>query len=118
MARREKKSSTQRQPEVIVTREGIPLRGSSGMRTIPRVFEQPKERLHDARGRPSSKDLIRREAQQRVAAGTLPRLPQLNRFGRVLSAWLRETYPDLPQMTPRVVENVIRDIWKQRKKNI
>jgi hypothetical protein len=102
--------------EVIKIKEGIRLPGGSDMRTIPRVFESPKERLHDTRGRPSSKDLIRREAQRRVEAGALPRLPQLNRFGRALSVWLHETYPDLPQMMPRAVENIVRDIWRQRQK--
>jgi hypothetical protein len=67
-------------------------------------------------GRPSSRRFVRQEAEQRVAVGTAPKL--LKVFGSDLSYWLRETYPGLPQMTPRAVENVVRDIWRRRQQNI
>jgi hypothetical protein len=102
--------------EVIKIKEGIRLRGDSGMRAVPKIFPPPKERLHDARGRPSSKDLIRQEARRRLAAGDGPKL--LSTFSRKLSTWLRETYPDFLQMKPRSVENVVRALWQQRQKSI
>jgi hypothetical protein len=87
------------------------------MRTIPRVFEQPKERLHDRRGRPgASMQIIKREAQRRVAADELPNLRQLSVFSRALLVWFRKTHPNLPQPKNwRVVANSVRTIWGQRR---
>jgi hypothetical protein len=79
------------------------------------IFEH-HERLHDAPGRPSSRDLVRQEAERRVADGTVSGL-LLKTFGSDLSDWLRDNHPDLPQMKPRVVENVVRDIWRRAQPN-
>jgi hypothetical protein len=99
--------------------EGIRLPGGSGMRTIPRVFEQPKERLHDRRGRPgASMQIIKREARRRVAADELPNLRKLSVFSRALCTWFRKTHPNLPQPTPPSVENGIRRVWGQRREGI
>jgi hypothetical protein len=86
--------------------------GGVGSMKPPRaqIFEH-RERLHDAPGRPSSRSLVKQEAERRVAAGLAPKL--LKTFGSELSTWLRETYPDLPQITPRAVENVVRHIWRR-----
>ena len=90
--------------------------GEGGGRLVPRIFEPPRERLHDAPGRPSSLAHIRREAERRAVTGTAPK--RLKTFASELSAWLRKTYPDLPQMKPRSLENKIRDIWGLRQKSI
>jgi hypothetical protein len=105
--------------KVITINEGIPLPGGSGMRTIPRVFEQPKERLHDRRGRPgASMQIIKREALRRVAADELPNLRKLSVFSRALCTWFRKTHPTLPQPTQPSVENGIRGVWGQRRESI
>ena len=79
------------------------------------IFEH-RERLHDAPGRPSSRELVRDEAKRRVAAGIAAK--PLNAFGHDLSAWLRENHPGLPQMKGRSIENVVRDIWQRTQSNI
>ena len=101
--------SRQRLPQV----HGAALFVGTGELKPPgvRIFEKPRERLHDAPGRPSSSDLIKREAERRVKAGTASRL--LKTFASELSAWLRDNHPDLPQITSRAVENVVRNIWRQ-----
>jgi hypothetical protein len=110
MARRTSKSSI---PKVKFA--SAVLKGRGGMRAVPRVFKKPKERLHDRRGRPSAHmTIIKQEAQRRVSAGELPRLPQLSAFVRALCTWFERNYPNLPQPKPRSVENVVRPIWQQR----
>ena len=61
------------------------------------------------RGRPSSRDLVRLEAQPRLEVGTVP--PTLKQFGNELSVWLAEHHSDAPPMVGRVVERNIRDLW-------
>jgi hypothetical protein len=93
--------------------------GKGGGRAVPRIFERPRERRHDAPGRPSSLALVRAEAQRQVSAGPLPKKSeQVSGFARELVAWLRKTYPDFPQMEPKSLENGIRDIWRLRQKSI
>jgi len=104
------------QPAGIQWTVGANWAGAGAMTSVVRIFEPPRERLHDAPGRPSSRDLVRQEAERRVATRTAPRL--LKTFGSELSVWLRETYPGLPQMEPRTVENVVRDIWRRGQSNI
>ena len=106
--------------KVITIKEGIHLPGDSGMRTIPRVFESPKERLHDKGGRPgASMQIIKREALRRVAADELPKLRQLSAFSRALCTWFGKTHPNLPQPKSwRSVANGVRALWGQRRKGI
>jgi len=121
MAKAGKKSSTPAARPAVgkVVEASAVFSGESGGRLAPRVFEAPRERLHDAPGRPSSLAHIRQEAQRRVAAGPLPKKSEkVSGFACELSAWLRKTYPDLPQMKPRSLENKIRDIWGLRQKSI
>jgi hypothetical protein len=106
--------------------------------SAPTRYEQPSRRLHkiellradvpgaegappreevgiDESGRPSSRDLIREKATSLLVADAANgALKQLRQYGYDLSIWLGE-HPDLPQMTPRVVENNIRDIWRSIK---
>jgi hypothetical protein len=137
MARRTKKSSTHARrsttrlaakdfaagapsPAAPITHASAVLRGKGGTHAVPRVFEKPKERLHDRRGRPSANmTIIKQEAQRRVDADELPRLQHLSVFAHVLCNWFKKTYPNLPQpKNPGSVENVIRKIWGQRQKSI
>jgi hypothetical protein len=104
-ARRQKRPAVQQFAEVRLAGAGA-LR-LSGVR----IFEPPRERLHDAPGRPSSADLVKQEAERRVADGTVPQL--LKTFGSELSEWLHGKHPDLPQMAPQSVENVVRTIWQR-----
>jgi len=87
--------------------------GAGGMKPPPvRIFEAPKERLHDAPGRPSPAAHVREEAERREHDGTMPN--QLEKFGNDLSDWLRNTHPDLPQMKGRSIQNIVRDIWRRK----
>jgi hypothetical protein len=106
--------------------------------SAPARYEQPSRRLHKIEllradvpgaksappreavgvggsGRPSSRDLIREKAISLLAADAANgALKQLRQYGYDLSIWLGE-HRDLPQMTPPVVENNIRDIWRSIK---
>jgi hypothetical protein len=92
------------------------LGGKGGVRAVPRIFEQPVERKHDARGRPSSKAPIKQEARRRAVAGKSK--PLLKVFASDLSAWLHDTHPDLPQPKIRVIANIVRPIWQQWQETI
>jgi hypothetical protein len=105
MARRRKKSTT-------TIDEGTRLGGDSGMRVAMRRF-RTTEILNDAPGRPSSRDLVRQEVKRRLDAGNTSHLGVL---GHNLSEWLANEHPAAPQMSPRVVENNIRDLWQQKSK--
>jgi hypothetical protein len=94
----------------------VRLEGTGGMKPPGVQRVEHRVRHHDGPGRPSSKALVRQEAERRVAASTAS--PLLKTFSSDLSDWLRETYPGLSQMTPRGVENVVRDIWQRWQPNI
>jgi hypothetical protein len=90
--------------------------GEGGGRLVPKIFEPPRERLQDASGRPSSSAHILQEAQRREVTGTVPK--RLKTFASDLSTWLRKTYPDLPQIKPDSVQNVVRKIWQRARRSI
>jgi len=60
-------------------------------------------------GRPSSRDLVRLEAQRRLDVDTVP--ATLKQFGNELSMWLAANHPGAPRMVGRVVERNIRALW-------
>jgi hypothetical protein len=93
------------------------LGSKSDTRAVPRVFEKPKERLHDRRGRPNAHmKIIEKEAQRRVDADELPRVRKLSVFARELCRWFSKTHPNLPQpKNPLSVANTIRKTWARRK---
>jgi hypothetical protein len=63
-------------------------------------------------GRPSSRDLVRAEAQRRLDSGLVP--STLKEFGNKLSEWLRDNHPDAPPMAGPTVEDNIRDLFSAR----
>jgi hypothetical protein len=90
---------------------GTILAAKGGVRAVPRIFEQPVERKHDASGRPSSKAFLEQEARRRAVAGN-PK-PLLRVFASRLSKWLHDTHPDLPQPGIPTITNNVRSIWQQ-----
>jgi hypothetical protein len=65
-------------------------------------------------GRPGSWRLVREEAERRVASGEL--FETRIAFARALSTWLKATHHEAPQITPRRIANVIRDLGGVREK--
>ena len=63
-------------------------------------------------GRPTSRHLVEPEAKRRIAAGELPE--SLAGFANSLSRWLSETHPTAAPMTPKTIENRIRQLWHDR----
>jgi len=63
-------------------------------------------------GRPTSRHLVEVEAKLRIAAGELPK--SLAEFAKSLSGWLSETHPAAAPMTPKTIENRIRQLWHDR----
>jgi hypothetical protein len=61
-------------------------------------------------GRPSSRDLVRAEAQRRLDSGEVP--ATIKEFGNALSTWLAATHSDAPSMVAPVVERCVRDLWR------
>ena len=64
-----------------------------------------------AAGRPSSRHLVFNEYERLDKAGK--RSESLAAQAKALSSWLKITHPNLSQMTPKTVENVIRAIYRQ-----
>jgi hypothetical protein len=62
-------------------------------------------------GRPTSRDLVRPEAQRRLAAGEVPEELLLKEFGTALSNWLAENHPNAPSMSAERLEKCVRDLW-------
>ena len=60
-------------------------------------------------GRPSSKQLYRREAERRIAEGEYPE--SIAAFSRELAQWLKNTHPDQPASGAKAIENAVRDLW-------
>jgi hypothetical protein len=67
----------------------------------------------DNLGRPSSRDLVRAEAQRQLDSAE-PVPPTLKEFGNKLSKWLRDNHPDAPPMAGPTVEDNIRDLFSAR----
>jgi hypothetical protein len=65
-----------------------------------------------APGRPTSKHLVVAEAARRIAAGGYPKT--LAEFSRQLAEWLQTTEELAAPMTPRTIENAVRDLWNER----
>jgi hypothetical protein len=68
-----------------------------------------------APGRPTSKHLIEDEAKRRLDSGAP--CCTLKTFAAELAIWLRHIHPKAPKMTPRTVENAVRDLWQRRNEN-
>jgi hypothetical protein len=62
-------------------------------------------------GRPSSRDLVRAEAQRRLNAGEVPTTLSLKEFGTALSQWLATTHSGAPSMSGERVEKCVRGLW-------
>ena len=87
------------------------LEGKSDLNANARIRRQVWQLVPDKpAGRPSSYNLIRTEAQRRLASGTA--LLTLKEFGNELSIWLQESHPDAPSMSGERVERCVRDLWR------
>jgi hypothetical protein len=62
-------------------------------------------------GRPSSKDLIRTEAERRLVNSSAP--DRLKKLATDLADWLHDAHPEAPQVRPKTIENNIRDLWRE-----
>jgi hypothetical protein len=104
----DKSTPPPRQP--VVYEVSSTLEGKSDLNANARIRRQVWQLVPDKpAGRPSSRDLIRTEAQRRLASGTVPLT--LKEFGNELSVWLRENHPNAAPMAPPTVEDNIRDLW-------
>jgi hypothetical protein len=65
-----------------------------------------------AQGRPTSRHIVLPEARRRLDAGDCPKT--LAEFSRQLADWLEKTEPAAASMTPKAIENNIREIWRTR----
>src|SRR6266436_7879567 len=63
-----------------------------------------------AAGRPTSRDLVRQEAERCLKA--CREVPLLKKLATDISRWLAVKHPTLPGMEPRTVEGLIRDLWR------
>jgi hypothetical protein len=68
------------------------------------------EATSGAPGRPTSRHLVEEEMGRRFASGIEE--PSLRAEAAVLSKWLKQYHPDTPQMTPKTIENALRDVFK------
>ena len=67
-----------------------------------------------APGAPSSSHLVKAEFQRRIDTNEMKQ--SLAEEAEVLSYWLAKTHPGLRPMKPRTIENSIRDLWREHKK--
>jgi hypothetical protein len=63
------------------------------------------------RGRPSSKDLVRQEAQRRCEAGEIE--PTLKTFAAGLEDWLKKEHPDQPSLCADRIAREVSDIRRR-----
>lgn len=66
-----------------------------------------------ARGRPTSSHLIKAEFQRRIEMGQI--CESIKKEAVVLAEWLKLCHPGLAPMTPKSIENAIRDEYRERK---
>lgn len=64
-------------------------------------------------GRPTSKDLVKREMQRRAEKGDLS--SSLAAEIRKLRDWLKRQHPDAPQLTQSALQNALRDDYRKLK---
>jgi hypothetical protein len=64
-------------------------------------------------GRPTSKDLARQEMQRRAKEGNL--CSSVRREAKELCLWLTREHPEAPQLTPKALENSLRDDYHSLK---
>jgi hypothetical protein len=64
-------------------------------------------------GRPSSANIFKREAEDRLRRGELPKEQTLVAFCRALLKWFNEKHPSLPAPKLRPLTNIIRPVWKK-----
>jgi hypothetical protein len=67
-------------------------------------------RKSGAPGRPSAMDLVEKEFQRRVAAGELKET--LAAQSKVLAGWLQDNHPGEPPLTPKTIENKLRESYR------
>ena len=68
-----------------------------------------------AAGRPTSWHLVKAEAERLIGQTDYPKT--LRAFSDQLAEWLKRNYPKAPSMTPKAIENKVRQIWLKRPQN-
>ena len=63
-------------------------------------------------GHRTSEHLVDAEAYRRIMSGAAPET--LSDFAHQLSDWFRDAYPAASALTPKVIEQQIRDTWHRR----
>lgn len=63
-------------------------------------------------GHRTSEHLVDAEAYRRIMSGAAPET--LSDFARQLSDWFRDAYPAAAPLTPKAIEQQIRDTWHRR----
>jgi hypothetical protein len=64
-------------------------------------------------GRPTSKHLVRTEAQRRLDTGDYPE--SLAAFSEQLAAWLEVAEPEAAPMTAKTIQNNLRELWRSKR---
>jgi len=96
--------------------KGLTLRGvrikSAALAASPMPAAAPEILSTGAPGRPTSMHLIKPEHRRRLDKGEAHE--SLADEARYLAAWLAQQHPTAPQLTPKAIENAIREAHRQR----
>ena len=89
-----------------------PVLSTNGPRSAEPARRVASDRTGE-QGRPTTRHLVVAEFQHRLAAGAV--LNTLRAEAQALSAWLRTEHPLFAQMTPKTIENRIREAYNAQK---